>query len=74
MTNRFHELFHTCSTRSERVACVASAMRHLGPGCTDSDLMSHLGISKADLLAVSDDARAKATVESTRETIVRRAA
>ena len=74
MSNRIHELFHTCSNRAERVACVASAMRRLGEGCTDTDLMTHLGITKSDLLSVADDARAKAVVDSTRETIARRAA
>lgn len=60
-----HNAWHLCRDRDERVACVASAMRRLGEGCTAEDLKLSLGITQSDLDAVADDARSLAVQQST---------
>lgn len=59
-----HNSYPLCSTRDEKVACVAEAMRRLGDGCTEDDLKTTLGITSSELKSVADDARARAVTLS----------
>jgi hypothetical protein len=73
-----HNAYPHCTTRDQKVACVAECMRRLGEGCTEDDLKTALGITSAELKTVADDARAMAmtlSVTQTRATVpARRAA
>lgn len=68
MRTENHNAWHLCRNRNEKVECVASVMRRLGEGCTAQDIMTCLGITKAELESVADDARALATRLSTIQT------
>lgn len=63
-----HNAWKLCRNRDERIACLASAMRRLGEGCTAHDLKLCLGISQSEIENHADEARALAVEQSTRYT------